>query len=67
MAKKTVKDRAWQEKFSFALAIVVLLLVFGYFIQVFLEIREQRPVLIAIERMQGGKAGDDSEPVKEKQ
>ena len=40
------KENPWQFKFSFALAIVMLLLVFGYFTQSFLEIRKVKPVVV---------------------
>ncbi len=49
MAKRN--DNPWQFKFSFALAIVMLFLVFGYFTQSFLEIRKIKPVSVAIERI----------------
>ena len=44
-------DKPWQFKFTFALSIVMLLLVFGYFTQSFLEIRKVKPVRVAIERI----------------
>ena len=47
------KENPWQFKFSFALAILMLFLVFGYFTQSFLEIRKVKPVSVAIERMSG--------------
>lgn len=47
------KDNSWQFKFSFALAIVMLFLVFGYFTQSFLEIRKVKPIRTAIERISG--------------
>jgi hypothetical protein len=46
-------DKPWQFKVSFALAILMLFLVFGYFIQSFLEIRKVKPVSVAIERIAG--------------
>ena len=49
MAKRN--ENPWQFKFTFALAIVMLLLVFGYFTQSFLEIRKVKPVSVAIERI----------------
>jgi hypothetical protein len=45
------KENPWQFKFSFALAILMLFLVFGYFTQSFLEIRKVKPVSVAIERL----------------
>ena len=49
MAKRN--DNTWQFKVSFALAILMLFLVFGYFTQSFLEIRKVKPVSVAIERL----------------
>jgi hypothetical protein len=54
MAKRN--DNPWQFKVSFALAILMLFLVFGYFTQSFLEIRKVKPVSVAIERLSGGSA-----------
>lgn len=51
MAKR--KENPWQFKFSFALAVFTLVLVFGYFTQSFLEIRKVKPVSVAIERVRG--------------
>ena len=57
--KKTKRARAQdtptKRKFALALASFTLLLIFGYFIQVFLEIRQQSPVAIAVERIKAGK------------
>lgn len=66
MAKR--KDNPWQFKFSFALAIVMLFLVLGYFAQSFLEISKVKPVRVAIERMGGTSNGADTsaEPMIEK-
>ena len=49
MAKQ--KQPAWQFKLSMALSVLMLLLIFGYFYQSFLEIRKVKPVSVAIERM----------------
>lgn len=49
MSKK--KDKSWQYTFSSALAGVTLLLVLGYFVQSFIEIRKVKPVSVAIERI----------------
>jgi hypothetical protein len=49
--KKKKQQKEWQYKFSFGLALVMLLLVGGYFVQSFLEIREVKPVQVAIERI----------------
>ena len=51
------KENPWQFKFSFALAIVMLFLVLGYFTQSFLEIRKVKPVSVAIERLTESRAG----------
>ena len=56
------KENPWQFKFSFALAILMLFLVFGYFTQSFLEIRKVKPVSVAIERLSGGSAVSDITP-----
>ena len=56
------KENPWQFKFSFALAILMLLLVFGYFTQSFLEIRKVKPVSVAIERISGTSAESDISP-----
>jgi hypothetical protein len=50
------KENPWQFKFSFALAIIMLFLVFGYFTQSFLEIRKVKPVTVAIERLTESRA-----------
>ena len=49
MPKK--QEKPWQYKFSFALSLVMLALVLGYFVQSFLEIRKVQPVRMAIERI----------------
>ena len=56
------KENPWQFKFSFALAILMLFLVFGYFTQSFLEIRKVKPVSVAIERLSGASAESDTSP-----
>ena len=52
-------ENTWQFKFSFALAILMLFLVFGYFTQSFLEIRKVKPVSVAIERISRESAEPD--------
>ena len=49
MSKK--KDKSWQYTFSTTLAGITLLLVLGYFVQSFIEIRKVKPVSVAIERI----------------
>jgi hypothetical protein len=56
------KENPWQFKFSFALAILMLFLVFGYFTQSFLEIRKVKPVSVAIERLSGPATEPDITP-----
>ena len=51
MAKKKKQQKPWQYKFSFALSLVMLLLIMGYFVQSFVEIRKVKPVSVAIERL----------------
>ncbi len=55
MAKK--QEKPWQYKFSFALSLVMLALVLGYFVQSFLEIRKVQPVRVAIERISDSRSG----------
>jgi hypothetical protein len=55
MPKK--QEKPWQYKFSFALSLVMLALVLGYFVQSFLEIRKVQPVRVAIERIGESRSG----------
>jgi len=55
-------EKLWQFKVSFALAIVMLFLVFGYFTQSFLEIRKVQPVRVAIERLTGASNQGETRP-----
>jgi hypothetical protein len=57
------KENPWQFKVSFALAILMLFLVFGYFTESFLEIRKVKPVSVAIERLSKAPAESDISPV----
>jgi hypothetical protein len=58
------KENPWQFKFSLALAILMLFLVFGYFAQSFLEIRKVKPVSVAIERLsETSTESDVSQPI----
>ena len=52
MAKKR-KDKPWHLKVTWTLSIVMLLLIFGFFYQSFLELRKIAPVQVAVERMSG--------------
>jgi hypothetical protein len=51
MAKKKKQQKPWQYKFSLGLSLVMLLLVIGYFVQSFMEIRKVKPVSVAVERI----------------
>ena len=53
-AKK--QQKPWQYKVSFGLVFVLLLLVFGYFWQSFMAIREMQPIRIAVERLRDSPA-----------
>jgi len=50
MAKKR-KDKPWHLKFTWALSILMLLLVFGFFYQSLEEVRKITPVKVAVERI----------------
>jgi hypothetical protein len=56
-------ENPWQFKFSLALAILMLFLVFGYFTQSFLEIRKVKPVSVAIERLSNSNSGSTVAPM----
>ena len=48
------KQKEWQFKVSFALVGLVGILILGFFYQSYLEVRAQKPVAVAIERIQAG-------------
>ena len=50
MARKK-KDKPWHLKFTWALSILMLLLVFGFFYQSFEEMLKIAPVQVAVERI----------------
>ena len=52
------KEKPWQYTFTTVLMAVTLLLIIGYFIQSFIEIRKVKPVTVAMERL----AGPDKNP-----
>ena len=52
------KDRPWELKVTWALAIVMLLLVFGFFFQSYQEMRKIAPVQVAVERITGAATSD---------
>jgi hypothetical protein len=57
VAKKKKQQKPWQYKFSFGLSLLMLLLVMGYFVQSFTEIRKLKPVSVAVERITERAAG----------
>jgi hypothetical protein len=65
MAKKKKQQKPWQYKFSFGLSLVMLLLVIGYFVQSFLEIRKVKPVSVAVERITERVAGQKGDALLE--
>lgn len=52
------KDNAAQLKFTWALSIVMLALIFGFFYESFTEIRKFSPVKVAVERIKAKAAGE---------
>lgn len=50
--KSNTKSSAFETKFSFALASITLMLIFGYFYQSFKYIQEEEIIVIAIERIE---------------
>ena len=52
MARKK-KDKPWHQKITWALSIVMLLLITGFFYQSFQEMLKIEPVKVAIERIDG--------------
>jgi hypothetical protein len=52
MVKKR-KDKPWHLKFTWALSILMLLLIFGFFYQSYVEVRKIAPVQVAVERVSG--------------
>ena len=59
---KKKQPLTWQGKVSTSLAVLVLLLIVGYFIQSFIYIREAAPVSVAIERITNGKVSTEQSP-----
>jgi len=68
-SKAKSKDKPWQYTFTTILASVTLLLVIGYFIQSFIEIRKVKPVTVAMERLAkpAEKLATESERIAPKQ
>lgn len=54
------KDKPWELKVTWALSIVMLLLVFGFFYQSYEEMRKIAPVQVAVERIAGSATPDDA-------
>jgi len=52
------KDKPWQLKFTWALSIVMLTLVAGFFYQSFQEMRKITPVQVAVERIKDKAASE---------
>ena len=52
-------DQPWQLKFTWALSIVMLLLIAGFFYQSFEEMLKIAPVQVAVERISGTATQDD--------
>ena len=46
------KNTKFETKVSFALALITLSLIFGYFLQSFIHIHQHKTVVIAIERIE---------------
>lgn len=57
---KVSKNSTFETKFSFALALITLLLIFGYFRESFVSIQQQETIVIAIDRIEA-KMGDKNE------
>jgi hypothetical protein len=61
MAKKK-KDKPWHLKVTWTLAIVMLLLISGFFFQSFQEMLKIEPVQVAIEQITARETTKDPEP-----
>lgn len=64
MANKKGKKKQQSEaqyRFTQILAVIMLCLIGGYFIQSFLTVREQRPVMVAIERVSAARSASKGE------
>ena len=65
MARKKGKKKQQSEiqyRFTQILAVIMFCLIGGYFIQSFLTVREQRPVIVAIERVSAARSASRTEP-----
>ena len=61
MAKKR-KDKSWHLKVTWALSIVMLFLIFGFFYQSFEQMLKIAPVQVAIERINEPEVKKDPDP-----
>ena len=51
MAKHRRPHKSWHLRVTWALSIVMLFLIFGFFVQSFQEMRKIAPVQVAVERL----------------
>jgi len=58
---KNKKDKSWHLKFTWALSILMLLLVFGFFYESYTEMRKIAPVKVAVERIAGSEKNDSEQ------
>lgn len=56
---KSKKESSWQYKVSTFLALLMLFLILGYFVESFNTIRKVAPVTVAIERISDSNASTD--------
>ena len=64
MARKKAKKKQQSEaqyRFTQILAVIMFCLIGGYFVQSFLTVREQRPVMVAIERVSAARSASRTE------
>ena len=57
------KDKPWHLKVTWTLSIAMLLLIFGFFYQSYLEMRQIAPVKVAVERI--GQSGEQADEAQE--
>lgn len=61
MSARKKKDKPGQLKFTWAVSIVMLVLIFGFFYESFVEIRAFSPVKVAVERVMLRTGGEESD------
>ena len=61
MTKKS-QDKQWQLKITWALSVVMLIFIAGFFYQAYEEMREIAPVKVAVERIKAPKSNNDRYP-----